>query len=220
MGKILQPKLSVALAACLLATLTIGYAQSWNWIQPGDILYHPALYSDVGKVEPRLENLVFAPLKTTFGHVGLVDWYGYVIEALSEGVVRQYTIAEFIQRYAASIIPEVYVLRVRVPYEHRREVIDRAIRFAWQQVGKPYEIITFTGLAGKEVFGQSYYCSELVWAAYQVGSGAYQSRGETFYGYINLDAGDGDQYIYPALEVTPNEIFRSPWTYCVGVLRP
>ena len=176
-------------------------------IQPGDILYHPAAYA--GDTP-----LIFRPFAMlddgtgAFGHVGLVDWNYKVIEAKREGVVR-HSITDFVSRYASGPDPFVYLLRVKAS----QAVINNAIYFAIEQLGKPYDPV----YVGKVVFATRYYCSELVWAAYEYASGAhYDSSGRLVYGYINLDAGDATGYVTPGLVVTPNEIFRSSWVYTVA----
>lgn len=93
------------------------------------------------------------------------------------------------------------------------------MEFAKQQVGKEYDSTSIISLT-KQIFAPSYYCSELAWAAYEVGSGAYMTSDGTVYcGYVNLDAGDGSG-CYFGLAVTPNEIYDSKWTYLVGYLWP
>ena len=181
-----------------------------NYIHPADILYHPAIYADIAT-----ENVCPDSIGIITGHTGLVACDFRVIEALAEGVVKRYTCQEFTNRYAYQPVPEVYVLRVQqTPVSVRR----KAVEFALAQIGKPYDWDSIPTWS-KQLFGPSYYCSELVWAAYEYGSGAYIAEDGTVYcGYINLDAGDGNSCT--GLLVTPNEIYKSPWTYVVRVLYP
>lgn len=200
----MKRRLLLVIVFLILASLA-AYSQTVT-IQPGDIFYHPAAYA--GDTP-----LIFRPFAMlddgtgAFGHVGLVDWDYKVIEAKGEGVVR-HSITDFVSRYASGPDPFVYLLRVNAS----QAVINNAIYFATEQLGKPYDHI----YVGKVLFAARYYCSELVWAAYEYASGAhYDSSGRLAYGYINLDAGDATGYVTPGLVVTPNEIYRSSWTYIV-----
>lgn len=181
-----------------------------NYVHPGDILYHPAVYSDLANQEIAMppEGIIVA---TITGHVGIVDCQFRVVEAEDEGIINSYYVSDFVERYSNSIVPKVYVLRVITSVPVRA----LAVYFAHAQIGKPYSYDYFS----KEIFDDAYYCSELVWAAYQYASGAYvDDNGTVYCGYINLDAGDGSSCT--DLPVTPNEIYRSDWTYTVGVLYP
>ncbi len=176
-------------------------------IKPGDILYHPAEYA--------VDNPLAFPFAFldegfgAFGHVGLIDWTYEVIEATYKSGVIRSSITDFVNSYSDSPYPFVYVLRVNAS----QTVIANAVHFAIEQLGKPYDF----PYVGKWVFGTSYYCSELVWAAYEYASGAhYDSSGRLVYGYINLDAGDPSGYVVPGLVVTPNEIFRSSWVRVIA----
>ncbi len=175
-------------------------------VHPGDILYHPALYSVACGEKTQHEE----GLSTLTGHIGIVDCNFRVIEAEERGVSTS-TIQDFVNRYRGKLVPYVAVLRVTgVPVYVRK----KAVEFAKQQLGKAYDYYWLE----KQIFGPSYYCSELAWAAYEVGSGAYTASDGTVYcGCVNLDAGDGSG-CYLGLPVTPNEICKSKWTYLVGYL--
>ena len=98
-------------------------------------------------------------------HTGLV---AYSDESLGEWMiievwddpssVRIVTMSDLLKRY-----DDLAILRVKTTDEVRQ----RAIAFAMQQLGKPYDWLCFT----KEVYGDSYYCSELVWASYIAAGG-------------------------------------------------
>jgi len=91
-------------------------------------------------------------------HASMVAYYDdkvgewMVVEAWFTGV-RVIKLSEYLQRY-----DEVALLRVRTTDSVRK----RAVIFALAQIGKPYDYRLWT----KQVYGWSYYCSELVWAAY------------------------------------------------------
>ena len=186
-----------------------------NYVHPGDLLYHPAFYSDIATQNHSTpEGFIVGDIT---GHIGIVDCDFRIIEAREEeGVIKLYTIQEFVNRYRDSLVPKVACLRVEnVPVIVRK----RAVEFAREQLGKPYDAESIVAWV-KQIFGPSYYCSELAWAAYEVGSGAYMSSDGTIYcGTVNLDAGDeGTCNFYYA--VTPNEIYKSGWTYLIGYLFP
>ncbi|UNQ73497.1 YiiX/YebB-like N1pC/P60 family cysteine hydrolase [Infirmifilum sp. NZ] len=84
------------------------------------------------------------------------DWL--VVEALFEGV-RVNTLREFMSRYSAVII-----LRVRGVSD---SYVAKAASWAYSKLGYPYD---YNGYY-KQVNGPSYYCSELVWAAYMATTG-------------------------------------------------
>ena len=185
-----------------------------DYVHPGDILYHPALYSQIaaaGKLQHE------EGLSTLTGHIGIVDCNFHVIEAeKGSGVINTYTVQEFVNRYRGKPVPYVAVLRVTgAPVCVRK----KAVEFAKQQLGKAYDLSSIEDWE-KQIFGPSYYCSELAWAAYEVGSGAFMASDGTVYcGYVNLDAGDGSG-CYLDHGITPNEIYDSKWTYLVGYLWP
>ncbi|ASA76820.1 YiiX/YebB-like N1pC/P60 family cysteine hydrolase [Thermococcus sp. 5-4] len=83
------------------------------------------------------------------------EWY--VVEAWFSGV-RIITLREYMARY-----DEVALLRVSTS----GEVKANAVAFAIAQLGKPYDFAVWT----KQVYGDRYYCSELVWAAYIAAGG-------------------------------------------------
>ncbi len=74
-----------------------------------------------------------------------------------------------------------------------------AVAFACAQVGKPYDLVWVT----KQVYGSSYYCSELAWAAYLAAGGP------------DIDANPGWSWTY-AYGVAPTELFEDGDTYLVA----
>jgi uncharacterized protein YycO len=129
-------------------------------------------------------------------HTGMIAYYDYnagdwvVVEAWDDpSEVRLVTLSDFLKRY-----DEVAVLRVKTTDDIR----EKAVQFALQQLGKPYDWMWFT----KEVYGDSYYCSELVWASYKAVGGP------------DLDANPGFtlEYLYG---VAPQEIYDDDDTYVI-----
>jgi len=112
------------------------------------------------------------------------DWL--VVEALFEGV-RINTLREFMSRYSAVII-----LRVKGVTDSQAL---SAANWAYSKLGYPYD---YNGYY-KQVYGPSYYCSELVWAAYMVMTGvdidAYYWLPQNWYGVLPGEiVADSDVY--------------------------
>ena len=112
-------------------------------IQVGDILYDP--YSIIG-----------------FGHVGIYIGDGYVIEAQGdlknkeESKVKQNPITSWDYPKRKSVI----LLRVNISEEIKRKAVD----FAMNQLDKNYDFYWLQ--KNPDPDAPSWYCSELVWAAY------------------------------------------------------
>ena len=127
-------------------------------------------------------------------HTGMIAYYDYsvgewiVVEATFDGVVL-HTLSEFLARYDT-----VAVLRVNT----NDYVRQNAVQFALAQLGKPYDYAWYT----KQVYGGSYYCSELVWASYIAAGGP------------DIDANPGWSWTY-AYGVAPQEIYDDDDTYVI-----
>ncbi len=129
-------------------------------------------------------------------HTGIIAYYDssaqdwVVVEAWDNpSEVRTVYLSDFLKRYDT-----VAVLRV----DTTNEVREAAVRFALQQLGKPYDWGWWT----KEVYGDSYYCSELVWASYMAAGGPDIDAHPDFYW----------EYLWG---VAPQEIYDDDDTYVV-----
>ena len=97
-------------------------------------------------------------------HTGLVAYYDpsigdwIVVEAMPSGGVQLTTLSEFLSRYDT-----VAVAHVDAPMWVR----EAAVEWALGKLGLSYDFGWWT----KQVEGGSYYCSELVWAAYKAVGG-------------------------------------------------
>ena len=89
---------------------------------------------------------------------------------------------------------EAVLLRVKTTEDIR----DKAVSFAKWMYGHPYDVFWLA----KQVIGPSYYCSELVWAAYK------------YYG-VDIDANPGWSWEY-AYGVAPQEIYDDADTFVVA----
>lgn len=131
-------------------------------------------------------------------HTGMIAYYDYyandwvVVEAWDDpSAVRLVYLSDFLKRYDT-----VAVLRVNT----NDYVRQNAVYFALQQLGKPYD----WGWSTKQVYGDSYYCSELVWASYMAASG----------GTVDIDAHPGFYWKY-LYGVAPQEIYDDDDTYVI-----
>lgn len=131
-------------------------------------------------------------------HTGMIAYYDYyandwvVVEAWDNpSAVRLVYLSDFMKRYDT-----VAVLRVATSDYVRQN----AVYFALQQLGKPYDWGWYT----KQVYGDSYYCSELVWAAYYWASG----------GYVDIDEHPGFYWKY-LYGVAPQEVYDDDDTYVI-----
>uniref|UniRef100_A0A7C4BAF3 Permuted papain-like amidase enzyme, YaeF/YiiX, C92 family n=1 Tax=Thermofilum pendens TaxID=2269 RepID=A0A7C4BAF3_THEPE len=114
----------------------------------------------------------------------LRDWL--VVEALFEGV-RINTLREFLSRYSA-----VVILRVKGVSD---SAAAKAASWAYSKLYYPYD---WNGYY-KQVYGSSYYCSELVWAAYMATTGvdidAYAWLPQNWFGVLPGEiVADSDTY--------------------------
>ncbi|NJE11238.1 YiiX/YebB-like N1pC/P60 family cysteine hydrolase [Thermococcus sp. MAR1] len=156
-------------------------------VQPGDLVYGHS---------PDLFNAI---IPGYWIHVAIVAWYNesindwMVIEAkIGKGIIIS-PLSEFLSRYDV-----VALQRVMVDDATKQ----RAIQFAYQQLGKPYN---YNYLGKPKVYDDEYYCSQLVWAAYLVASNF----------QVNLDENDGAwswKYFY---SVAPQEVYDDPMTYTI-----
>ncbi|MEB3845275.1 MAG: hypothetical protein LRS48_06340 [Desulfurococcales archaeon] len=152
-------------------------------LKPGDIVigHTPGLVDDI--------------IPGYWTHTGLVAYYDpvigdwIVVEAMPGSGVHLVTLSEFLSRYDT-----VAVLRV----DTSDSVRSAAVSFALDQLGKPYDYFWLS----KEVYGSSYYCSELVWASYKAVGGP------------DLDANPGWSWTY-AYGVAPQEIYDDSNTYVI-----
>ncbi|WP_297506195.1 YiiX/YebB-like N1pC/P60 family cysteine hydrolase [Thermococcus sp.] len=177
----------VVLANPVAASSSLGGSDHWHpypsGIIPGDIVigHNP------------LSDLIIPGYWT---HTGIIAYYDsnagdwVVIEAWDNpSAVRMVYLSDFLKRYDT-----VAVLRVRTTNEIRLA----AVNFAFQQLGKPYDWKWWT----KEVYGDSYYCSELVWASYKAVGGP------------DIDAHPGFSWKY-LWGVAPQEIYDDGDTYVI-----
>lgn len=127
-------------------------------------------------------------------HTGMITGYSpsigdwIVIESDTEGVHLS-TLSDFLSRYDT-----VAVLRVATSDSIRLAAVD----FALSQLGKPYDYWWLS----KQVYGSSYYCSELVWASYMAVGGP------------DIDAHPGWSWTY-AYGVAPQEVYDDSDTYVI-----
>ncbi len=131
-------------------------------------------------------------------HTGMVAYYDpsvgdwIVVESmggLGGSGVQLVTLSEFLSRYDT-----VAILRVATSDAVRQA----AVGFALARLGYPYDYGWWT----KQVYGDSYYCSELVWASYKAVGGP------------DIDENPGFSWRY-LWGVAPQEVYDDSDTYLV-----
>lgn len=121
-------------------------------------------------------------------HTGMIAYYDdnigdwIVVEANPDGGIMLTPLRDFMARYDT-----VALGRVDTDDATRSAAVD----FALQRLGLPYDY--FWPI--KQVYGDSYYCSELVWAAYKAVGGP------------DVDANPGWSWTY-AYGVAPQEVYE------------
>ncbi|NJE54692.1 YiiX/YebB-like N1pC/P60 family cysteine hydrolase [Thermococcus sp. 21S9] len=156
-------------------------------VKPGDLVYG------------HNDDLFNALIPGYWVHVAIIAWYNQsigdwmVIEAkIGKGVILT-PLKVFLSRYK-----DVAIQRVKVDDSVR----ERAVAFAYQQLGKPYNYDYFTK---PKVYSDKYYCSQLVWASYLVASNF----------TVNLDENDGAWSWKYGYAVAPQEVYDDPMTYTI-----
>jgi uncharacterized protein YycO len=153
-------------------------------LRPGDIILCRGC---AGWLEEKFGNIV-----GYWHHAAMYIGNGLMIEAWKDGV--RVVSVSMVRRAS-----EVAVYRVRTTDDIRQ----RAIQWALTKVGLPYDYKWLTYIGGKEVEGPSYYCSELVWAAYKAVGGP------------DIDQNPGWSWRY-GYNVAPQEIADDNDTYLVA----
>ncbi len=151
-----------------------------DYLQPGDILLGRCAGSPVPSLHP----------EDSWTHAAVYVGNGQVVEAANpaEKVLRR--------RLADWLAPRmtwVSYLRLSGADENTRRL---AVSFALEQVGQPYDI----NWLSKQADGHSWYCSELVWAAYLYASD----------GAIDLSGGSN------LFGITPDDLAAYPGAVVVG----
>ena len=156
-------------------------------VQPGDLVYGHS------------PDLFGALIPGYWVHVAIVAWYNetindwMVIEAkIGKGVIIT-PLREFLSRYDVVALQRVNTTP---------EIKQKAIQFAYQQLGKPYNYDYFTKPL---VYDYKYYCSQLVWASYMAASNF----------TVNLDENDGGWSWKYFFAVAPQEVYDDPLTYTI-----
>ncbi|MEM2271524.1 MAG: YiiX/YebB-like N1pC/P60 family cysteine hydrolase [Archaeoglobaceae archaeon] len=151
----------VFLGLYLAYALFIAFPKEWagngneidlSKLEPGDII-----------VCRGCTGALISPFMSLFGdwhHASMFIGNEKMIEAWIDGVR---VVSVDMVRNADSVA----VYRVNAP----DSVKQRAIEWAMSKLGLPYDFKWITYVGGKEIEGDSYYCSELIWASYLVSGG-------------------------------------------------
>ncbi|CAD5243446.1 YiiX/YebB-like N1pC/P60 family cysteine hydrolase [Thermococcus camini] len=187
-------KVAAIVGLLLLATMLNPVAASSS--KGGGNYWHPYPYNLVpGDIvighNPTSDKIIPGYWTHTGIIIGWSSTYNewIVVEATMSHGVTWSTLSEFMSRYDT-----VAVLRVATSDYVRQN----AVYFAYQQLGKPYDYGWWT----KQVYGDSYYCSELVWAAYIAAGGP------------DIDQNPGWSWSF-ANGVAPDEVYYDGDTYVI-----
>lgn len=184
----------IAVLACVVvssssaAAISSGYTGDGNnlnlsLLRPGDII------AVSGVVMGGVFDWV---IPGHFTHVAMYIGNGQMVEAWKDGV-RVISVTEVHKATDAAIV------RVATSDSIRQA----AVNWALTKVGYPYDYIWVTYVGGKQVYGNSYYCSELCWAAYKAVGGP------------DIDQNPGWSWTY-GNNVAPQEIVDDDNTYIVA----
>lgn len=151
-----------------------------DYLQPGDIILGRCRLSLVPSLDPA----------RGWTHAAIYVGDGFIVVASNpfQGVVKARA-----RSWEYPRMTWVTCLRVTSATVEER---SKAAEFAEGEVGKPYDLNWF---AAQEE-GPSWYCSELVWAAYMQATG----------GRVNLEPGLG------ALGVSPDDLYNHEHTVVIG----
>ncbi len=160
--------------------------------------------------------------KQSYDHVGIIIKGGTfeearVVESAKWVGAREISLPDFYALRQNNDFAAKEVWRVDLPKEVREEAAEAAQKF----VGASYPLV---GFLGKGKIDGSYYCSELVWIAYQIAY--HQYKGTDYkYGttcYPLLEADDEGQNSSGKLHcrfndpVTPSDVIYSKYTYLIS----
>ena len=130
-----------------------------------------------------------SPVPGEWTHVGIYIGGSMLIEARPEGV-HVYPLSDW------NWPNQTYVMALGVRADTSTR--ESAVAFAWNQVNKPYDLWSIL-MNTKQANGDSWYCSELAWAAYLSASGE----------QINLDYDESGA-------VSPDDIWLDNDVYFLG----
>ncbi len=151
-----------------------------DYLEPGDILLGRCAGSPVPSLHP----------EDSWTHAAIYVGNGQVVEAANPA---EKVLCRRLFDWMAPRMTWVSYLRLPAADEDTKRL---AVSFALAQVGQPYDI----NWLSKQADGHSWYCSELVWAAYLYGSG----------GAMDL-AGGSDLF-----GVSPDDLAAYPGALVVG----
>ena len=157
-----------------LGPYTSSYAQNHSVVVERDELRRKSMIGDILAVDYLEGGSCDLPLPLdgdrplSYDHVALVVETGehlWLVEAEKSEGVRKVSAEEFFDRRSSCDIARLALLRVDVS----RNVAREAVRVAKEMVGGKYCGPVELVAGGKGRLDGSYYCSELVWLAYQIG---------------------------------------------------
>lgn len=156
---IMQNKKLFLLFAILCMVITSATAKNQVFkLQIGDLLFQDL---DCGVLCDGIGQVTYGVNKTYVSHVGMVETTSgkeaIIIEAIGSGVVETPLHTFLARSHDANNHPMVMVGRLNPQYQ---ELIPSAVKYARQQLGKPYNA------SFSPDTDQSFYCSQLIYSAF------------------------------------------------------
>lgn len=143
---------------CMIITCAVAKSQVFK-LEVGDLLFQDL---DCGVLCDGIGQVTYGVNKTYVSHVGIVETISgkepIVIEASDKGVVETPLHTFLARSHDANRHSMVMVGRLVPKYQ---DLIPNAIKYAKQQLGKPYNA-SFS----PDTEDQSFYCSQLVYSAF------------------------------------------------------
>ena len=158
-----------------------GNSLNFGYLQVGDII----------SVKGVIVGAAIGEIWLGYSHTAIYIGSSQIVEAWKQGV--RYAPVSMVHKASEAQIDRVST---------SSSVKNAALSFMKQQVGKPYDYIWLTYIGGKQVYGSSYYCSELAWAGYK-------TQG------VDIDQNTGFHWRY-GNSVAPQEIVDDGNTYFVA----
>ncbi|MEZ0346588.1 MAG: YiiX/YebB-like N1pC/P60 family cysteine hydrolase [Infirmifilum sp.] len=195
------PWLISVLSIAIISSLPMSYALSSSSSSSSTGTLDPTyLYKQITTLARPGDLIVF---RGTSKLLNIAGYWHHVAIYLGNGEIVHATpdYGVTIQNLIEALNDRVAVALIRV--KTTDSVRQKAIQFALAQVGKPYDYGYLVYPGGKQVYGSSYYCSELTWASYLAAGGP------------DIDANPGFTLRY-GYNVAPDEIVADNDVYVVA----
>lgn len=226
----------LSLTLCLLFALTVVLYGAVDRLDEYGFRFIPgAIYAEgqivaVDYKERRSCDLRLPPdlqEPRSFDHVALIVQGGLfdqveVIESTPTAGVHTTSLPEFVKARSDCEIRTIDILRVEAPEVVITEAVERSLQF----LGTNYSPLL--SMRGKGKLDGAYYCSELLWIAYQMAWHDFEGTSYRYKngGFLFLDADDEGQNVWRRSRVswdqpvTPSDIVYSRYAVLIQSLLP